>query len=395
MTSLTIVGGLYRERCIWPNWDRVYGSGGRAAEAASSHVDTVIYKTYATPDAEAVYRPTAELAGIDFQPLPARQRVSFSYIHSLSPPLIEPAPTVLLQEQAIEVDADAVLRFGMLEGSARVKAKRCVYDPQSGFAPSPFHQNGSTAEALAIVGNQKEIVALAQVGIDPLEAAKALLDERTQVVVIKAGVGGATVVDPQGCHAIPAFQTGEVFKIGSGDVFAAMFAAMWGAHARPAIESAYIASRAVADYVDSMDLPQPLRDSSDGMIEAKAIKGRVFIAGSFSNMGQRWVVDEARRCLLELGLTVASPLHDAGVSDAAQAQLGDVDLLTQCDRVFAVLDGVDNRALFATGWASAKGLPVYLFAQSASEEDLRTPRSTDCRIFDDFVTALYHTAWRT
>lgn len=395
MTSLTIVGGLYRERCIWPNWDRVYGSGGRAAEAASIHVETVVFKTYATQDAEAVYRPTAELAGIDFQPQAARQRISFSYIHSLSPPLIEPAPTLVLPEPEIEVEATAVLRFGMLEGAAKVKAERCVYDPQSAFAPSPFHQNGSTAEALAIVGNQKEIVALARVGVDPLQAAKALLNARTQVVVIKAGVGGAIVVEPEGCTAIPAFQTGGVFKIGSGDVFAAIFAAMWGAHGRSPIDAAHIASRAVADYVESMDLPHPLRDSNDGMIEAKAVKGRAFIAGSFSDMGQRWVVDEARRCLLELGLTVASPLHDAGASDGAQAQLGDVDLLRSCDRVFAVLDGVDNRALFAIGWARAKNLPVYLFAQSANEADLRMPRSTDCRIFDDFVAALYHTAWLT
>lgn len=397
MSKLSIVGGLYRESCIWPNWDQVLGSGGRAAEAAAAHIDKVKFYAYATPDAEAVFENRAKLSGFKFHPTPTRQKLSFSYIHPLSPPLIEPAPSVLKQEAPIEVEADAVLRFGMLEGDAKVTAKRCVYDPQSAFAAIPFGKNGSTADELAIVANKKEIVSLAGGGADPIEAAKKLLSGNVTVVVVKGGVGGADVVQQSKENKIPAFQTSNVFKVGSGDIFATMFAIHWAVNGADPVDAALIASRAVAHYVESMSLQIPGPSAADAnMIPITADgSGRVFIAGSFSSMGQRWVVDEARRCLKELGLTVYSPLHDIGEGQGAQHSIPDIALLEASDRVFAVLDGIDNRALFAIGWASKKNIPVYLFAQSSSEEDLRMARGAEaCRIFDDFASAIYHTAWK-
>lgn len=397
MSKLSIVGGLYRERCIWPNWDQVLGSGGRAAEAASAHVDEVAFHTYATPDAHALFEVRAKLNNFALHSKSTKQRLSFSYIHPLSPPLIEPPPTVLTQEPAIVVKDDNVLRFGMLEGQARVEAKRCVYDPQSAFAAETFASNGSTAGELAIVANKKEIVSLAGGGSDPIKAARTLLTSDVQVVVVKGNVGGATVIDADGQFVVPAYQTASVFKIGSGDIFAAMFAVHWAVNGKPAREAAQHASRAVARYVEtqSLQLQAPSSDDEKMMPATFDASGRVFLAGSFSSMGQRWVVDEARRCLKELGLKVVSALHNAGESHGAQNSIPDIELLKGCDRVFAVLDGIDNRALFAIGWASRHGLPVYVFAQSASEEDLRMPKSAEARIFDDFAASIYHTAWKT
>ena len=48
MSALTVAGGLYHERCIWPEWNRVLGSGGRAAAAVVSHVDHITFRTYAS-----------------------------------------------------------------------------------------------------------------------------------------------------------------------------------------------------------------------------------------------------------------------------------------------------------------------------------------------------------
>lgn len=397
MTKLSIVGGLYRESCIWPNWDQVLGSGGRAAEAAAAHVGEVAFFTYAAPDAQALFEARAKMSGFAFHPTPTKQRVSFSYIHALSPPLIEPAPSVLTQEPPIELEADQVLRFGMLEGDARVAAKRCVYDPQSAFSAAPFASNGSTAQELAIVANKKEIVSLAGGGADPIAAARKLLSGNVTVVVVKGNVGGAYVVEASGERQIPAYQTTSVFKIGSGDIFAAMFAVHWAVNGKSAVEAAEAASRAVAHYVETQSMQSPAPSPGDApMIPAHSDgSGRVFMAGSFSNMGQRWVVDEARRCLKELGLKVVSPLHDVGEDQSAQNSIPDIALLKKCDRVFAVLDGIDNRALFAVGWASREEIPVYLFAQSSSDEDLRMARSAGARIFFDFATAIYHTAWKT
>lgn len=35
MTTFTIVGGVYRERCVEPLWDAIYGSAGRALAATT------------------------------------------------------------------------------------------------------------------------------------------------------------------------------------------------------------------------------------------------------------------------------------------------------------------------------------------------------------------------
>jgi nucleoside 2-deoxyribosyltransferase len=65
-----------------------------------------------------------------------------------------------------------------------------------------------------------------------------------------------------------------------------------------------------------------------------------------------------------------------------------------CDRVFAVLDGIDSGTVFEVGYARALGVPVYALAQAVPPEDLKMVSGSDCRIFDELVTAIHHTAWR-
>ena len=84
------------------------------------------------------------------------------------------------------VSDEVVLRFGMMEGSAVVSADRCVYDPQSAFDPQHFSANGSHARRLAIVGNRSEIVTMGG-DTDPIAAARVLLGEGAEVVVVKSG----------------------------------------------------------------------------------------------------------------------------------------------------------------------------------------------------------------
>lgn len=395
MTALHIIGGIYRERCVWPPWNQVWGSGGRAAAAVSGHVDEIVLSGYATPNMQRLFEPLARLEKIEFRPTESDQEISFDYVHSLSSPVIAPAPPIIKQEPLIDVSADVVLRFGMLEGSARVKAKRCVYDPQSAFRPEPFEYNGSSAETLAIVGNRKEVVALAGGGNDPVAAAKSLLTTRTQVVVIKGGVGGADVVDADGITHVPAYQTNNIFKVGSGDVFAAVFAAHWGVLNKAARECAFMASRAVAEYVEHMALPIPLPDTLTPLPAARSNVGLVYLAGPFFNLGQRWLVDEARRCLLELGMKVFSPIHDIGAGPAEQVAPADLEALDRADVVFALLDGMDSGTLFEVGWARHRGIPVYCLAQSSTAEDLKMVEGSGCHVFEDFATALHHAAWRT
>lgn len=390
-TSLSVVGGVYHERCIWPDWNQVYGSAGRAAIAAVGHVSNISLTSYQQRNTDLL-RSLADLEGVTVVATEPGPEISFRYVHSLSAPQIQPAPAILTRRPSLRVEAVSVLRFGMLEGDAIVTADRCVYDPQSAFHPEAFAANGSTAKHLAIVGNRKEIVAMAGGGSDWEAAAKTLL-KSAEVVVVKLGVGGARVLYKGGQKHIPAYQTGQIFSVGSGDVFAAIFACEWASHGRGPVDAAMAASRAVAEYVDTMSLP--IAKGLGELPEAIAVDGRVYLAGPFFNIGQRWLVDEARRALKELGLKVFSPIHDGGGGPGEKVGPADLEALKECDLVFALLDGMDSGTLFEVGWARAANKPVYALAQSASEEDLKMIIGSECRVFNDFVTALHHAAWRT
>lgn len=395
MTSITVAGGVYHERCIWPAWDQIYGSGGRAAAALTGLVDSVMLCAYARPDTAHAFSETATGYGFAFTPTPVEQSISFEYVHSLSNPQIIPIPSRIRVNAPFSVNDDVVLRFGMMEGSAVVSADRCVYDPQSAFDPQRFTDNGSRARRLAIVGNRSEIVSMGG-DADPVTAARALLAQGAEVVVVKCGPAGALVVDSSGREMVPAYRSGRVWTIGSGDVFAAAFAALWGVDGVAPVEAARLSSRAVAAYVGSMGLPSPSRQHLRGAtgVEASTVPGRAYLASPFFALGQRWLVDEARRCLSELGLEVFSPVHNVGHGPAADVAPADLAALDACDVVFAVLDGLDSGTLFEVGYAHAKGKPIYALAQTVSDEDLKMVVGSGCRVYDDFVTALHHLAWR-
>jgi nucleoside 2-deoxyribosyltransferase len=399
MTShaITVAGGVYHEQCLWPAWDQIYGSGGRAATAIVGHVEKVTLRTYACKELEDEFRTAAEVFGFDLVTTPAETGISFEYVHCMSTPVLRPALSSIPTHAPIDVQDEAVLRFGMLEGSAKVDAKWCVYDPQSAFNPESFWENGSKADHLAIVSNRSEIVAMTGEH-DPVKAAAKLIQLGAEVVVVKSGPVGAYVYTAAGKPTLtPAYRSDLVWTIGSGDVFAGVFAARWAVHRESPEAAADLASRAVSQYAETMALPSaPASELSQGQrAPASTVPGKVYLASPFFNLGQRWLVDEARRCLTELGLTVFSPVHDIGPGPAEMVGPADLAALDTCDRVFAILDGLDAGTVFEVGYARAKNLPVYVLAQSVSEEDLKMVTGSNCNVFFDFVTALHHTAWKS
>jgi Nucleoside 2-deoxyribosyltransferase/pfkB family carbohydrate kinase len=399
MNHIDVVGGVYYEQCIWPPWDQIYGSGGRAAIALSGHVDSIRLHAYADPETEKRFKPYADQYGVDFKANRSDQDVLFEYIHSLSVPLIRPHQLLIKQNDPIQIKAEAILRFGMLEGTACVQADRCVYDPQSAFAPEPFGKNGSKATHLAIVANRAEVMALDK-SSSAIDAAKSLLAKGdAEVVVVKSSIAGADVVERRGITHIPARQTDRVWKIGSGDIFSAAFAAAWGVHQASAVDAAHFASLAVAAYADSMALPIPVEEDLQQakFPEAKANPGMIYLAGPFFTIGQRWLIDDARRWLQglqEFKIEVFSPIHDVGNGPALRVASADIGALKRSDVVFAVLDGRDPGTLFEVGYARAINKPVYAFAQTVDAPDLKMVEGTGCRVYDDFVTALHHLTWR-
>lgn len=396
MADLTIVGGVYVERCVQPLWDNVYGSGGRAAEAVARLVPG---RTRLVAYVGDLTRPPAEflagMAGFALEPVAAAYAVSFDYLHPLSTPRIRPGPAGMAQHEAVAVDGDVVLRYGMLEGDAIVDAGVAVYDPQSAFGARPFGENGSRADRLAVVLNRREAASMTGTW-DAREAAGRLLRDGAEVVVVKMGGHGALVVTADAATKVPAYQTRRVWKIGSGDVFSATFAALWGCRGLPPGEAADLASRATARYCETRSLSVTGVEDLEGLdlSPVRPGRGRIYLAAPFFDLGQRWLVDEARSLLRDLGAEVFSPCHDVGPGPGAIVAPEDLAGLDGSDAVFAILNGLDTGTVFEVGYAVRKGIPVVALAQNVKDEDLKMLTGTGCTVLDDFASALYQAVWR-
>src|SRR6185437_7960268 len=102
VTAITIVGGVYLERAVWPNWDQIFGSGGRAAAAISEHVDKIALHTYAQKDNTTSLQLAADIFKFGLTTAPALQSITFDYVHCLSTPVISPPIPLIKANTPIE-----------------------------------------------------------------------------------------------------------------------------------------------------------------------------------------------------------------------------------------------------------------------------------------------------
>ncbi|HCF4373730.1 PfkB family carbohydrate kinase [Pseudomonas aeruginosa] len=397
---ITIVGGVYRERCMRPAWDDVYGSAGRAATAIARFGGQAELHACVDSDTQIVVDARAAVEGFRFNATAAQAGVTFEYVHGLANPDIRRGSQT---KSELHVDAEKVLRFGMIDGTAVVRADYAVFDPQNADGPESFKANGSQAKHLALVLNRHEANRLAPASSDrsPEKLAIALaVQEGAEVVVIKMGPLGALVYDKGTISTVPAYRTERVWKIGSGDTFAAHFALGWMGKGLAAHQAASTASIATAFYCQNQGFPdpallagfnpQPLQPSSRYLA---GYVPKVYLAGPFFTLAELWLVGQARRDLLAMGLNVFSPYHDVGLGTAEDVVEKDLEGVRNCDALFAIGDGLDSGTIFEVGYARALSKPVVFYAENESSEDKKMIEGSDCRITDDYVTAIYQTAW--
>jgi hypothetical protein len=396
---LHVVGGSYREVCISPDLVQLYGSGGRAATALATVTDVTLH-TFASRNRLDAAQRMAALGGFRLVATPSDIDVSFGYIHPLASSQTDPPRGTFTPSDCIEIEASdrTALVFGMHEGRSSVKARTIVYDPQDGLLPMPYSRSGCIAlERLALLMNAGE--ALKTTGAETLPDAGQMLvsQNAADVAIIKSGPGGAMVFlegreDP---HLVPAFRTNAVFGIGSGDIFAAAFTHLWGQLQEDPVQAAEKASRAVSHYVETRsDLLSWEDETTLARMPVRVIPGKVYLAGPFFTMAQRWLVEEAREQFLGMGLDVFSPIHEVGRGPAEFVAPADLRGLESCDRVFAILDGFDSGTMFELGYARKMGLPVYGYGELIAPEDSKMITGSGCHLIGDFATAVYHTAWR-
>jgi nucleoside 2-deoxyribosyltransferase len=397
---ITIVGGFYREICRFPPSDEYWGSGGRAAAAiAESDVDTN-FVTVANPKAEMMLASVAQAVGFKYSVERIPETITFRYQHGLSTPIIWP-PLHTINRVNLRASGDCVLQFGMLEAKVQVDASTVIYDPQEPFSPA-YIRPARKPSRLAYVLNGTEARRLS--GNDDVEVAarRVAQESGADVVIVKRGALGALVFENGITQNVPAFETRSVWPIGSGDVFAAIFAAQWGVHGLPAMRSAMTASMATAAYVEERSLPIQ-RDVIEGRVSRRPLNLNrrplsageydVYLAGPFFNMSQLWLVDEALSALRGLGVKVFSPYHDVGIGKGEHVAPKDIEALEKSRAVLAILDGVDTGTIFESGYARAHGKPVVAFTESTPQEPLKMISGTGCEVVNDFVSAIYHAAW--
>lgn len=396
--NLSVVGSTYLERCDFPEWAELYGSGLRAACLTQGLGTPTDFHTFVGEDQAIALRARAKAEKITLRSVSViPETISFSYIHGFSTPVIRPPQDVYRgwDTPRLEIEGEAVLRFGFLEGDAVVSGDRVVYDPQNPHAPEGFRANGSRAGELAIVCNASEGARLTGER-SPDRVVSALSDrERASVVVLKCGSRGACVFADGKVSWIPCFKTVSVWPIGSGDVFAATFANYWAAGGASPGEAAELASRQTAEYCESKSLRgiDPSALPSRVVVTPRSSAKLAYLAGPFFSMSQIWLIGEARYALLDQGFRVFSPLHDVGRGPAHIVYPKDIEGIEKADLLYAVVDGLDAGTLFEIGYARARGKPVVAFVQNEREEDLKMLEGSGCLIENDFVTSIYKASW--
>ncbi len=400
--SISIVGGVYEERCLRPDWHEVFGSAGRASSAIAAFDERVEVELhcYADANTEQVLAARAAMENCRLALRPTDRTARFFYTHGLARPDVE------LHEQqhdALTITAKNVLRFGMIEGDAVVDGESVVYDPQCSSAPLVFGQNGSRAERLAVVVNEGEARRMTRLRTAAIAdvAREVQRLNNAAVVVLKRGPLGALVLDGDGAADIEALATRNVWKIGSGDVFSAHFALHWAVLGRRAVESAQQASRATATYCETGGFGTPAAvaalDAPPVNASSRYLAGRrprVYLAAPFFSLGQLWMVEQARSHLQHFGLDVFSPYHEVGLGTAEQVVEADLAALRDVDLVFAIADGLDAGTLVEVGYARAQGTPVVIYCESEGEESLKMMSGDGCTHCTDYVSAIYRATWQ-
>lgn len=398
---LHVVGGVYRECCVHPRWNEIYGSAGRAAIAIATLGAPVVLHSYMNDEArQAIDEQGVWLNSLDVSQEKTRDVVSFFYLHDMATPEILGVPAK--PYKPLTVTEDKVVRFGMLECDAIVDAEWAVYDPQNADNLQPFGANGSSARHLALVLNSYEAGQMAGMpGEHPTKTAPALArQENAEVVVVKMGAEGAFVWCSAETTQVPAFKTNRVWKIGSGDCFVAHFANAWMHDNRSPAEAAEIASRATAYYCDTQGFPtaSALAEQTFSAVQlsesySQGTARQVYLAGPFFDLAQVWMVEQARASLKGMGLRVFSPYHDIGLGSAADVVVKDLEGIEEADLVLAITDGLDAGTIYEIGYARALNKPVIVYSERHKGESLKMMEGSGCVICTDYTTALYSTLW--
>ncbi|MCI1648787.1 MAG: PfkB family carbohydrate kinase [Bacteroides sp.] len=396
---LHVIGGSYIECCQDPVYFELYGSGLRATIALSNYNNIKkVFHTCIDHRYSSVLLSISKINNFEIDKTCISKNIEFLYYHPLSSPVCINEPNKRRKITPKINTNENVLYYGLVEADYAFQANYLVYDPQN---QRLFETKNCKASHLALVLNKNEALLLSKVKSKKLEVIgeSIMKTENAEVVIIKNGTQGALVIEKNSIKSIPVFETASVWPIGSGDIFTAIFAFKWIYENLNAFEAASQASLATAQYCQFKKLPLEKDFFKFNPLKPYNKKRRVYIAGPFFSIAERWLINETRQALVNFGNKVFSPMHDVGIIpniipeeeiDIAQK---DLQGLRKSDVILAIVSNLDPGTLFEIGYARALKKKIIILAQNVNKEDLLMMVGTGCEITDNFSTAIYKASW--
>jgi len=388
--TLTVVGGTYFEECLDPPSYVLSGSGLRGACALSGKGFQINYLSLLAKEDIGLAKTICASFGIEGKFQEIGETIRFLYAHPLSLPFAYGINQPIIVK---DIHAENILYYGLKETNIKIKSSYAVYDPQNQIS---FRDTASETNHLALIMNKFEAIRLSGLPEDcPLDLVgkQIMRSQDAEVVVIKNGARGAMIFEGEDICEVPVFKTSSVWPIGSGDIFTATFALKWMMDKWSAKEASLFASKSTAGYCESRLLPIPDQPEERQSLSIQTISKKIYLAGPFFDMGQKWLINETRNILLDFGNNVFSPLHDAGTGDPKLIAPKNIDAIKKADLVIAILNGTDPGTLFEIGYARANKIRTVVFHENVSQEDLFMLLGTGCECFTDFSSAIYSASW--
>lgn len=377
---MIIAGGSYVERCAYPAWNRLFGSGLRAAIALQVISPSCSLRTYAPSTYRADIEATLAGTGIKLELAQSSDEMVFEWLHPFE--LVswpDPPKTIL---PPLTAEAECVLRFGMIEGSAHVKSTRAVYDPQN--EKEGFFSNGSETRELVMIASERDL--LRQTGWSGpsgphavQESIKTLFELKHNkldffAILLKDGLGGLKVFLGDEPKRVSTYAAESFFKIGSGDVLAAAFAHAWAERQLDIITAADEAARAVAWFVEGARLPLPTEHELPNR-PCSALPELVRILGAETiEMGQ--LLLKTDDWVRTLGVGVVFDLF----GDAKMQEFPTLVLIGE---------GTDPQVVRRLASAAAGAPRIVVFWPDASEHEA-AHLFAGARVTGDYASALFH-----
>lgn len=367
-----IIGGFYKELCLYPEWDYHFGSGGRAAAILSKFDEKICFHSYVHKSREREFKYFSNIYNVDINLLPSTEVINFEYYHALSAPNIHTLNNPIKIQKETILTEDIVICYGMIEApNPKLNADYLVFDPQSESNPSMIFDNGSIINHLALILNVEEGKKFtSENSIENISKSFFKKAKNLEVLILKDGPFGAHLFYENKHYHIDAYETNNVFKIGSGDVFVAIFGYLWAKDKLNPIEAAEKASIATSIYCENRTLQIDKNSlfKNNSMKKIKANKEnynkRIYLAGPFFTMADRWLIEEAKFQLEKFGANVFSPLHDIGYGKSDFIVKEDLKGIDKADILYAVLNDYDPGTIFEIGYAISKHIPVVIFIEN-------------------------------